>query len=201
MIKADVIRALAPKCPKPEEWAEALSKAAAEFCVDTPARIAPFLANWCHETAGFTRVEENLNYSAQRLMAVWPKRFPNIGVANAYARNPEALANYVYANRMGNGDEKSGDGWRFKGRGAPMLTGRTNYTLYAGLLGLPLVEHPELAKEIAVSARLAGAYWKKNGLNPRADAGDHEGIRKAINGGLLGFEEIKHLTDVAAGLL
>ena len=172
----------------------------------TPARQGAFIAQCFHESAGFTRLEENLNYSAQRLIEVWPKRFattdakgnsvPN-QLALLCARNPEKLANNVYANRMGNGPEASGDGWRYHGRGWIMLTFKNNYAQMSEITGTDYVNHPELVALPDGAAATAAAYWKANKLNAYADKGDYKTLSKRVNGGSIGMDERLALTATA----
>ena len=159
------------------------------YGIDTPLRRAHFLAQLAHESGGFTRLVENLNYSADGLRRTWPARF-DAATAAEYARKPERIANKVYADRLGNGDEASGDGWRFRGRGYIQLTGRANYADYSHKLfgDYRLVKSPELAADPKVAIQLAGEYWKAKGLNALADKGDLNGITRKINGGLIGIE-------------
>lgn len=186
----------------PMAWLIALAGEMAEWGITTPERISAFLGQIAHESAELTRLEENLNYSAERLVAVWPKRFPNAQAAAGCARNPEALANRVYANRMGNGDEASGDGWRYRGRGPIQLTGRDNYYSFGVVTGLPLLEQPDdVASVPAVGCRVACAFWKARGLNDLADKGDHAAITKRVNGGTHGLNERIHYASEALRVL
>jgi len=161
----------------------ALGPAMARFGIVTPARAAAFLAQ-CHvESAGFTRLEENLFYATPaRIAAVWPSRFRSPAEAVPYARNPERLANTVYANRIGNGPEASGDGWRFRGRGLKQLTGRANYAAAAAALGRPYGEQPALVAEPADAALTAAWFFAKAGCNALADAGQWDEITRRVNG-------------------
>jgi putative chitinase len=154
-----------------------------------PRRVAAFLAQVSYESARLTRLVENLNYSAQRLMQVWPRRFPTLASAVPFAHSPEKLANAVYANRMGNGDAVSGDGWRYRGRGPKQITGRNNYSLMQRLLGLPLLDQPDLLRVPAYGALSAAAYWDHAGCSRLIDAGDYVGVTRAINGALIGHED------------
>ena len=160
-------------------------------------RAACFLAT-CAVESKFTKLVENMNYSAKRLSEVWPKRFrgedgkPN-DFALKIANNPEAIANSVYANRMGNGPAETGDGWRFRGRGFIPLTGRYNYRLYGEYLGLDLEGNPELAEREDIAAEIAAEFWWRSDLNEAADVLDLIAIRKRVNGGLIGFNEFKGL--------
>jgi putative chitinase len=168
--------------------AEYLLAAMAEFGITTPQRQAAFLAQLAHESGEFTRWEENLNYSWHGLRKVFPKYFPANDLAKAYHRQPERIANRVYANRMGNGGPLSGDGWRYRGRGPLQLTGKANYKKFGDLLGVDLISHPARAASPEVGFRIAGAYWRENGLNELADKGEFKAITILINGGLNGLE-------------
>jgi len=160
-------------------------------------RAACFLAT-CAVESKFTKLVENMNYSAKRLSEVWPKRFkgedgkPN-NLALKIANNPEAIANTVYANRMGNGPAETGDGWRFRGRGFIPLTGKYNYRLYGEYLGLDLEGNPDLAEKEEIAAEIAGEFWYRSDLNEAADVLDLIAIRRKVNGGLIGFGEFKSL--------
>lgn len=179
----------------PGEWLAAIQSACAEFQINTPKQIAAFIAQTAHESAGYTRLTENLNYSAEALMRVWPKRFPTKTVADAFARNPELIANQVYSSRMGNGPVQSGDGWKFIGRGLKQLTGRDNYTRCGNALGFKLVESPEMLLRPVGASRSAGWFWRVNDCGPLADAGEFEKLTKRINGGLIGLEDRKARYD------
>lgn len=139
----DQLKQLLPKNPYVEQWFQALSQLLPEYEIDTPQRIAAFIAQCAHESAGFTALKENLNYRASTLRKVFPKYFPDDAIANRYASLPnkqEAIANRVYANRMGNGPEESGDGYRYCGRGLIQLTGKQNYSWFAASLGISVEE-------------------------------------------------------------
>ena len=160
-------------------------------------RAACFLAT-CAVESKFTKLVENMNYSAKRLSEVWPKRFkgedgkPN-ALAFKIANKPEMIANTVYANRMGNGPGETGDGWRFRGRGYIPLTGKDNYKRYGEYLGLDLVNNPELAGKEDNAAEIAAEFWSRSDLNEAADVLDLIAIRRKVNGGLIGFNEFKGL--------
>ncbi|MBV5263974.1 glycoside hydrolase family 19 protein [Pinisolibacter aquiterrae] len=159
-------------------------------------RVAHFLAQVCHETDGLTIRVENMNYSAARLPQVWPSRFKDPAVARAYAHDPEKLANFVYADRMGNGPAASGDGWAFIGRGLLQITGREAYETYGRALGIDLAGHPDLAYSAEWSLKIAAAEWaassrRGRSCNEMADDDDVEGVTRAINGGLIGFSSRK----------
>ena len=174
--------AAAVGCPVPRaaHWASPLYRAMTRCGITTRRRAAHFLAQIGHESAGLSRTEENLNYSAQRLREIWPSRF-TADQAAAYARQPERIANRVYAKRMGNGQESSGDGWRYRGRSPIQLTGKDNYSRMAELTGLPLVDMPALAIEVEEGALIAAAWGQANGLNTLADAGDILAVSRRVN--------------------
>lgn len=174
------------------KWTTPLSLAMAEFAIADPLRRAHFLAQLGHESCDLTRTDENLHYSAGRLFTGPLKaHFPTVEIANQYAAaGPAAIANRAYAGRHGNGDEASGDGWRYRGGGPPQLTFKDNYARAGRALGLDLIAKPELVRTDAlVGARVAGWFWDSHGLGPLADADDLEGITKVWNGGLTGLED------------
>lgn len=197
MVTDDSLKQIMPKLPdaKRAAFLPSLQSALNEFGVNTPKREAAFLAQIAHESGELTIFAENLNYSAKGLMATWPKRFPDPVKAQQYERNPQKIASHVYANRIGNGDEASGDGWRFRGRGPIQITGRENYQKYGSRLNVDLISDPDKATTPEVGFRIAGLYWKENGLNELADGGMFETITKRINGGLKGLEDrVKYYT-------
>lgn len=196
---APLLHLLAPRCDS-ETWTPALAGAMEEFYIVGDNRTAAFLAQLCHESSEFTHLIENLNYSADRLVQVWPKRFTG-ALAATYARKPEAIANYVYAGRNGNGAEATGDGWAYRGRGPIQLTGRGNYAAAGGALGVPLETEPDTALTPKVGARIAGWFWDTHKCNDLADAGDFTAITKAINGGTVGLAERRVYFDHALALL
>lgn len=182
--------AAAARCPiaRATRWHPHLSRAMQRFGISTRARAAAFIAQLGHESGGLLRVEENLNYSADRLLQVFERHF-TVDQARAYARQPARIANRAYANRMGNGDERSGDGYRYRGRGPIQITGADNYRWMGELLGLPLLERPDMLLEPEHGAASAAAYWRGRGLNALADAGDIVGMTKKINGGRTGLAD------------
>jgi len=182
MITEDSLKQIMPKLPDAKRALPPLQSAMSEFEVNTPKREAAFLAQIAHESAELTRFVENLNYGANGLMTTFSKYFTDMAKAQQYERNQEKIANHVYANRIGNGDEASGDGWRFRGRGPIQITGRENYAKYGGLLNVDLVNNPDQAATPEVGFRIAGVYWRENGLNKLADAEMIETITERING-------------------
>ena len=172
---------------KAEEWIDAINQTFEVFGIETLEQQASFLAQCGHESAGFTALVENLNYKAESLCKVWPKRFPTLEAAQPYHRNPEAIANKVYANRMGNGDEESGDGFAYRGRGLIQLTGRDNYRACGEDLGVDLESDPDLVSTPQFAALSAGWFWNKNHLNNIAN--DIVAVTKKINGGTHGLDD------------
>lgn len=169
---------------------------AEKFGINTPLRVVHFLAQVFHESDNLRRREENLNYSADGLLKVFPKYFKSRTEALAYAHKPQAIANRVYANRMGNGSEASGDGWRFKGRGYIGTTGRDNYKAYANseFCKGDLMAHPEWLAKSPGDQKSAMFFWLKNNCNRFADADDVKGLTKRINGGMNGYDNRLSLT-------
>ena len=172
------------------------------FGVNTPLRLAHFLAQCGHESGGFRLTQENLNYSAKGLMGIFKKYFPTQVLADAYARKPEKIANRVYANRMGNGPEASGEGFKFRGRGYIQLTGKSNYAAFDLAVADDILANPDL---VSTKHALASAawFWKKNGLNLIADTGSTAEvvtkITKRVNGGTIGLpDRIKHFKEYHA---
>jgi putative chitinase len=192
----DQLAQLLPKNQYLDDWFVALSKLLPQYQIDTPKRIAAFVAQCSHESAGFTALQENLNYSAGTLRRIFPRYFPTDEMAQEYVSLPnkqEAIANLVYASRMGNGDPESGDGYRFRGRGLIQLTGRDNYTFFAGSLGISVEEASTYLETFEGAAQSACWFWETNGLNQWADEGDILTLTKRINGGTIGLEDrIKH---------
>lgn len=172
-----------------EKWLPYIQHAMTLADIDTPLRAAAFLAHVGHESAGLTRLTENLNYSWHGLMKTWPSRFKTEQEARNYANQPQAIANKVYANRMGNGDEASGDGWRYRGKGLIQITGRTNHLLCGMWLDLDLLNRPELLLEMSHAADSAAWFWQNNYLNELADEADMRRMTQRINGGLLGLDD------------
>ena len=179
-----------------DHWLPALNEILPEYGIDTPQRVAAFIAQCAHESGGFRALKENLNYKAATLRKIFPKYFPDDATANRYASMPnkqEAIANKVYANRMGNGPEESGDGFRYCGRGLIQLTGKENYTWFAASLEIPVEEASEYLQTFEGAVQSACWFWETNNLNQWADKGDILTLTKRINGGTIGLEDrIKH---------
>jgi putative chitinase len=205
--KVEHIVAAGVKQATAEKWADAVANACAEFSISTPQRIAGFLSQCAHESGGFERLPENLNYSADGMAGIWPKRFAVLGpdgkpvkkdgknqpnkFALALHRKPEMIANVVYSNRMGNGPTESGEGWKYRGRGLKQLTGKDNHRACSAGLGVDLVSNPDLLLEPVYAARSAAWFWSTNKCNVFADAEDIEGLTRKINGGLIGIDDRK----------
>jgi len=170
-------------------WANALNETCERFAIDSPFRIAGFLSNTAHESGGFKYVKENLNYSVASLMRVWPQRFPTVEVAQRYAMQPEKIANRAYADRMGNGNEASGDGAKFLGRGLIQLTGKNNYVAYSLACDNEALQFPQIVELPKYAAESAGWFWDVNRLNSLADAQDVGGMCRRINGGYNGLDD------------
>ena len=190
-----------------DKWLPAIQVVCEHYAIDTPQRIAGFLAQTAHESAGFTALTENLNYSAETMAVVWPNRFAEKGsdgkpikengknkpnkFALALHRKPEMIANVVYSGRMGNGPVESGEGWKYRGRGLKQLTGKDNYTRCGDALNTDLVGDPDLLLQPQYAALSAGWFWTTNKCSDFADKGDIEGLTKRINGGLIGLADRK----------
>lgn len=190
-----------------EKWLPWVQKACIEFEINTPKRVAAFIAQTAHESGGYVSLSENLNYSADGLAGTWPNRFAEINPAtkkakknekgfnipNKFAlalhRKPEAIANVVYGGRLGNGPIESGDGWKYRGKGLKQLTGKDNVSRCGKALGVDLVENPDLLLEPEFASRSAGWFWKVNNCSQFIDNDDFVGLTKRINGGTIGLSD------------
>lgn len=189
-----------------ERWLPHVQAAMERFEINTKNQVAAWLAQTAHESAGYTALVENLNYSADTMAVVWPTRFAEMGpdkkpkknekgknVPNKFAlalhRKPEMIANAVYSNRMGNGNIESGEGWKFRGRGLKQLTGKFNHQKCSEGLGVDLVANPDMLLEPKYAAASAAWFWSVNKCGPLADSGDFVGLTKKINGGTIGLED------------
>jgi len=184
----DKLAAMLPGNPYIEHWHEALCKILPDYDINTPQRVGAFIAQTAHESGGYKALKENLNYREETLCKVWPHYF-NASNANQYAHNQEAIANRAYANRMGNGPEESGDGFRYCGRGLIQLTGKSNYAAFANSIDTPVEEIPEFLGTFEGAIQSACWFWETNNLNQYADSGDILTMTKKINGGTLGLAE------------
>ena len=190
-IRQDQLAQILPGNPYIEHWCDALNKILPDYDIITPQRVAAFLAQTAHESGGYTALHENLNYQAASLCRVWPSHFtPDI--AEQYAHNPERIANRAYAGRMGNGDEASGDGWKFCGRGLLQVTGRNNYQAFADSLQMNVEDVPAFLQTFEGAVQSACWFWENNNLNQYADSGDFVTMTKKINGGTLGLDDRQH---------
>ena len=190
-IRQDQLAQILPGNPYTEHWCEALNKILPDYDISTPQRVAAFLAQTAHESGGYTALHENLNYTEQSLCRVWPSHF-TADIADQYAHNPERIANRAYAGRMGNGDEASGDGWNFCGRGLLQVTGRVNYQAFADSLQMNIADVPAFLQTFEGAVQSACWFWENNNLNSYADSGDFVTMTKKINGGTLGLDDRQH---------
>lgn len=200
MITLEVLKLVCPKTKEAvlKKYALSLHETAEYYDMYVnKKRAAAFLAQTAHESGGFNFVKENLNYSAKGLMGTFKKYFPNEALAKQYERQPEKIANRVYANRMSNGDEASGDGYKFCGRGLIQLTGRANYTKFSQDLGISLDETVAYLETPEGAVSSAGWFWDQNNLNSYCDKDDFIGLTKRINGGTIGLEDRKHHYEIA----
>ena len=195
MITLELLQAMCPKTRKSilEGYVEPLNIVADYYeMFENPRRVAGFLAQIAHESGGFTAVVENLNYSAKGLMTTFKKYFPTEEIAKQYERQPQKIANRVYANRMKNGDEASGDGWKFRGRGLIQLTGRDNYTRFAEALDMDIDSTIAYLETPNGAVASAGWFWDNNKLNQFCDKDDFVTLTKRINGGTIGLADRQH---------
>jgi putative chitinase len=183
------------------EWVPALNDTFAKFGIATQRQQAAFIGQCGHECGNFKILEENLNYRAETLMKLWKTRFPTTEIANQYARNPKKIANKVYSSRMGNRDEASGDGYRFRGRGCIQLTGHANYFHAGQALGVDFVMEPDLVATPKYAALTAGWFWSTHDCNRLAEEANWVGLTKKINGGTIGLDDrVKHTNEAFAVL-
>jgi putative chitinase len=187
LVTVDQLRAFAPTALALADTAKALSQHMARCEINIPRRIRHFMAHIYVESAGFTRLEENLNYSVARLQQVWPSRFPTPASAAPFARNPRALAGKVYGGRMGNAGPL--DGWLYRGGGWLQLTGKSNYQRASTWTGLDLIAHPEWARTPAIAAQIACDFWRLSGLNAVVDKDADEGVFQTLQGAIRHNEE------------
>jgi putative chitinase len=191
LITKNQLAQIIPGNPYVDNWLDALNEILPEYEINTPQRIAAFLAQCAHESGGFRALKENLNYKAESLIKVFPKYFPNLDIAKEYAHQQEKIANKIYGGRMGNGPEETGDGFRYCGRGLIQLTGKNNYTFFAGSLDIPVEECAEYLQTFEGAVQSACWFWETNNLNSLADKDDILTMTKRINGGTIGLEDRK----------
>lgn len=202
-LTSDQLAAMIPNNPEVDEWVPVLNAGFEKFEINTPKRIAGFISQCAHESNEFRNLEENLNYSADRLLTVYPRYFGE-GKRNAaeYARQPEKIANYVYMDKYRSkggalGNTQEGDGWRFRGKGMKQVTGRSNFTRFGDAFGMTAEEAADWAetKEGALASALW--FWGANNLNAIADTGDVAALTKKINGGDIGLQDRRRRFEVA----
>jgi len=194
MLTLSQLKQLLPKNPYVEHWHHALEQLFPDYDINTPKRMAAFIAQCSHESGGFMVLKENLNYKPASLRKLFSKYFPTDELAQQYCAKPNkqaAIANRIYGGRMGNGDESSGDGYRFCGRGLIQLTGRSNYQSFADSLEMNINDVPEYLATFEGAAQSACWFWETNKLNQWADKSDLITLTKRINGGLIGIEDRK----------
>lgn len=196
ILTKEKLNKLIPKNPYLDHWFNALDQLLPDYQIDTPRRVAAFIAQCSHESGEFRIIRENLNYRWQSLRKLFPRYFPTDELAQQYASMPnkqEAIANRIYANRMGNGPENSGDGYLYRGRGLIQLTGKENYSWFAASLGISVQEATEYLETFEGATQSACWFWETNNLNQWADKDDILTLTKRINGGTIGLEDrIKH---------
>jgi len=183
------LKQIIPKNKYHQHWFDVLQQLLPDYEINTPQRIASFLAQCAHESGEFVFIKENLNYRAATLLKVFPKYFPDLALASQYAGKPERIANRVYANRMGNGSEESGDGYKYCGRGLIQVTGHDNYTWFAESIQVSPEEASEYMETFEGAAQSACWFWETANLNAMADRGDIKAMTKTINGGYIGLED------------
>ena len=195
------LQAIIGNNPYLEHWYEALSKALPDYEINTPQRLAAWFGETKVESANYTAIKENLNYRPESLVRLWKSHFPTMEIANQYAHNPEAIANRAYCNRMGNGDESSGDGWKFCGRGLIQLTGRDNYLAFADSLQISVDDAAQYLETFEGCVQSACWFWENNNLNALADQGNIDAISKKVNGGTEGLENRRNFYQQALQVL
>ena len=195
------LQAIIGNNPYLEHWYEALSKALPDYEINTPQRLAAWFGETKVESANYTAIKENLNYRPESLVRLWKSHFPTMEIANQYAHNPEAIANRAYGGRMGNGDESSGDGWKFCGRGLIQLTGRDNYQSFADSLQISVDDAAQYLETFEGCVQSACWFWENNNLDALADQGNIDAISKKVNGGTEGLENRRNFYHQALQIL
>jgi putative chitinase len=197
------LRQCLPGAPHLGDWFLAIQEILPDYNIDTPLRVAAWLGQTGHESGNYRALRENLNYSAEGLNKIFKKYFPTVESARPYARNPEKIANRVYASRMGNGDEASGDGWKYRGRGLIQLTGFFNYRNFADSIEESVDDVVPFLETFEGAVQSACWFWETNNLNQWADKQDWVTLTKRINGGTIGLEDrmkhINHAVHVLSG--
>jgi putative chitinase len=195
------LQKILPSNKHTQEWCDALNAVWPDYEINTIQRQAAFIGECYVESEGFTVLQENLNYQAAGLMKVWPHLFPTLEIANQYAHNPEKIANRAYGNRLGNGTESTGDGWKYRGQGLIQLTGKSNQEQFAQSIDMNLEDVPAYLSTFEGAVKSACFFWKQHNLNSIADTGDIDHISKIINGGTLGLVERKQHYQTALSIL
>lgn len=201
MITQEKLKKILPNNKKTKELADSLNLVLPKYDINTIPRIAGFLGQCAVESAEFNILLENLNYSAQGLHKTWPRLFPTVDSAVPYAHKPEKIANRVYSNRIGNGPESSGDGWKYRGRGAIQTTGKENYTSLANYLEKSIDETISYCETMDGAIASACFYWKKRGLNIPADGKDIKRMTYLVNGGYHGLDQRTKYWNSALNIL
>lgn len=204
MLTVSQFSKLFPNCKDAEGWVAAMNEVFPKYEINTPHRIAAFIAQCGHESGGWRVFSENLNYSAKALDSLFGKYFAKAGRdSTEYERQPEKIANVIYANRMGNGDTASGEGFKYRGRGPIQLTGKDNYSAFSADMGVNVVDDPDqVANDKKIALMSAIWFWNKNKLNQYADSGDIKTMTRRINGGFIGLEDrIHHYEEALKELL
>ena len=194
MLTLNQLKQLLPRNQHVSYWHHALEQLLPDYEINTPRRMAAFIAQCAHESGGFTTLKENLNYKPMSLRKLFPKYFDTDELAQQYCSKPNkqaAIANRIYANRMGNGDEASGDGYRFSGRGLIQLTGRATWQEFADSIETSLTDLDEYMQSFEGACQSACFFWESRKLNQYADAGDIVTLTRKINGGTIGLEDRK----------
>ena len=203
MIETSTLEKILPNCRDPETWSFELSATLPSYDIATKKRIAGFISQCAHESMEFNVLQENLNYSAQGLRKVFPKYFPDDHIAWRYARQPKWIASRVYGGRMGNGGEKTMDGWKYRGRGVIQLTGKNNYLAFslATFGDDRVLSDPDMVLNPTYALLSALWYWDRNKLNRFCDKEDLVGLTRAINGGRIGLQHRIELYERAMKFL
>jgi putative chitinase len=201
LLTREQLAEMIPGNPYVDQWLDALNEILPEYEINTPQRVAAFVAQCAHESGGFRALKENLNYKAESLVKVFPKYFPTLDLAKQYEKQPEKIANKIYGSRMGNGDESTGDGFRYCGRGLIQLTGKENYSWFAASLEMPVEDVPEYLATFEGAVQSACWFWETNNLNQWADKDDILTLTKRINGGTIGLEDRKKHYEHAKHIL
>ena len=189
ILTPEKLKRILPNNSNINDWYDSLIKILPDYEIDTEKRVSAFLAQTAHESANYTRLIENLNYSAKRLMEVWPKRFPTMSIAKQYERNPQKLGNFTYANRMGNGPVESGDGYEYRGRGLIQITGKSNYESFGESIGISSKDAAEYMETFDGAVHSTCWFWEVNKLNSYSDKGDIRNQTIKINGGTNGLSD------------